>query len=192
MPRMRLLAAATVVLLAAGCSSGPSSSPSPTPAPEAPPSSAEATSASPSASAEPCPDGGYLVTALEGRGQASGVGKGSGGNITADFTSGTFTLSSDGSQPVQVAIGPVKAELHYNGEIAGTYAGDPSALVLTTTGAHGDVAIKGFGVSRSYSADDLAQQLIGQGATAQVTCDETAGTAVVLLPNASLTLIRRP
>lgn len=182
MPTMRLMAATMIVLLAAGCSSG-SSSPAPAPTPPADPSSA-------ATSAAPCPDGAYLVTALEGRGDASAAGKGSGGNITADFTSGKFTMSSDGSRPVKLDLGPVNAEMRFDGEITGTYEGDLSALALKTTGAHGDVAIKGFGVSRSYSAGGLANQLIGQGATAQVTCDDAAGTAVVVLPNASLTLTR--
>lgn len=184
MPDVRLLAAATVVLLAAGCSSGASS---PTPS-AAPTPSVSATSAS--ASAAPCPDGAYVLTAFEGRGNASAAGQGTGGNITADFTSGTFTIASDGSQAAKLDLGPVNAEMRFNGEIKGEYRGDPAALELTTTGAHGDVSIKGFGVSRSYSAGGLANQLIGQAATAQVTCDDAAGTAVVVLPNASLTLTR--
>lgn len=182
---VRVLAVTAVALLAAGCSS-PSSAPAP---PAVPSTSAPATSAAPAAA---CPDGAYLVTALEGRGQASAAGKGSGGNIAADFTSGRFTLGSDGAEPVQLDLGPVNAELRFTGQITGTYEGDPSALRLTTEGAQGDVAIKGFGVSRSYSASGLADQLIGAGATAQVTCDEAAGTAVVVLPNASLTLTRKP
>lgn len=182
MPDVRLLAAAAVVLLAAGCSSGPSS-PTPTAAPTP---SVGATSASAA-----CPDGAYVLTAFEGRGNASAAGKGTGGNITADFTSGTFTIASDGSQAAKLDLGPVNAEMRFNGEIRGDYRGDPAALELTTTGADGDVSIKGFGVSRSYSAGVLANQLIGQAATAQVTCDDAAGTAVVVLPNASLTLTRR-
>ncbi|MGI3782115.1 MAG: hypothetical protein ACRYG2_15235, partial [Janthinobacterium lividum] len=143
MPKMRLLVTAAVVLLAAGCSSG-ATSPTPTPAP-----TPTATASSASASAAPCPDGAYVLTAFEGRGQASAAGKGSGGNIAADFTSGKFTISSDGSQPAKLDLGPVTAEMRFNGEITGTYEGDPSALALKTTGAHGAVAIKGFGVSRS-------------------------------------------
>lgn len=180
----RALTVVAVGLLAVGCSSGPSA---PTPAPVP---STSAPAASP-ASAGPCPDGAYLVTALEGRGQASAAGKGSGGNIAADFTSGTFTISSDGAEPVTLDLGPVNAEMRFNGEITGTYEGDPSALRLTTKGARGDVSIKGFGVSRTYSAGGLANQLLGAGATAQVTCDDAAGTAVVVLPNASLTLTRK-
>jgi hypothetical protein len=185
-PMVRLLAVASVVLLVAGCSSG-SSAPDPSAAPSNP-----AVSSTPSApaSAAPCPDGAYLLSTFEGRGDASAAGKGSGGNITADFTSGKFTISSDGTQPAKLDFGPVNAEMRFNGEITGTYEGDPTALRLTTQGAHGDVAIKGFGISRNYSVGGLANQLIGQGATAQVTCDDAAGTAVVVLPNASLTLTR--
>ncbi len=186
MPRWRLLATATVVLLAAGCSSG-STSPTPSPAPT---SATSASSPSDSASAAPCPDGAYLLTAFEGRGSASGAGKGTGGNITADFTSGTFTIASDGSAPTKLDLGLTNAELRFDGEIKGEYRGDPSALRLTTTGAHGDASIKGFGVTRSFSAGGLANQLVGQGATAQVTCNDAAGTAVLVLPNASLTLTR--
>ena len=80
--------------------------------------------------------------------------------------------------------------MRFNGVIKGTYEGEPSALTLTTSGAQGDVAIKGFGVSRTYSAGGLANQLIGQSATAQVTCDDAAGTAQVVLPNATLSLAR--
>ena len=186
MQKTRLLAAVTVVLLAAGCSSA-SSSPTPT----AVPSTTPATSSSPSAASGPCPDGAYLITALEGRGQASAAGKGTGGDIAADFDAGKFTISSDGAEPVTLDLGPVNAQLRFNGEITGTYEGEPAALELKTTGAHGDVAVKGFGVSRTYSAGGLADQLMGSGATAQVTCDEQAGTATVVLPNASLTLTRR-
>jgi hypothetical protein len=183
-PKLSLLATAAVVLVVAGCSSG-ASTPTVTPAPAPSTSASSAT-----ASAGPCPDGAYVMTAFEGRGEAAAAGKGTGGNIAADFTSGKFTISSDGSQPAKLDLGPVNAEMRFNGEITGTYEGDPSALALKTTGAHGDVAIKGFGVSRSYSAGGLANQLIGQSATAQVTCDDTAGTAVVVLPNATLTLAR--
>ena len=184
MPKMRLLMTAAVVLLAAGCSSGattPTTTPAPTPTVAAP---------SASVSPGPCPDGAYVLTAFEGRGAASAAGKGTGGNIAADFSDGKFTISSDGSQPATLDLGPVNAQMRFNGEITGTYEGDPSALELKTTGAHGDVAIKGFGVSRNYSAGGLANQLIGQAATAQVTCDDAAGTALVVLPNASLTLTR--
>ena len=184
MRTMRLLGAAGVVLLAAGCSSPPAA-PTPEPAP-----STTVTTPAPSASAGPCPDGSYVLTTFAGRGEASAAGKGSGGNIAADFTDGRFTISSDGSEPAKLDLGPVNAQLRFDGEITGTYEGDPTALTLKTTGAHGDVAIKGFGVSRSYSAGGLANQLIGQSATAQVTCDDAAGTAVVTLPNASLTLTR--
>lgn len=184
MPNLRLLAVAGAALLAAGCSSG-ASTPTPSPVPIPSTSAPSAT-----VSAGPCPDGAYVLSAFEGRGKASAAGKGSGGNIAADFTDGTFTISSDGSQPAKLDLGPVNAEMRFNGVIKGTYEGEPSALSLKTTGAQGDVAIKGFGVSRSYSAGGLANQLIGQSATAQVTCDAAAGTAQVVLPNATLTLTR--
>ena len=185
MPKLRGLAVVGFVLLAAGCSSGPS-----TPVPSAAPTSPAETASSTPASAGKCPDGAYLVTELEGRGSASAVGKGTGGNIAADFDDGRLTITSDGSEPVKVDLGPTNAELRFNGEITGTYSGDPDALKVATTGAHGDVSVKGFGITRSYSAGGLADQLIGRGATAQVTCDD-AGTAVVVLPNASLTLTRQ-
>jgi hypothetical protein len=182
-PKWRPLVVTAAVLLATGCSASSSSTPTPEPTPSVTASSAPA-------SAAPCPDGAYVLTAFEGRGQAAGAGKGTGGNIAADFTSGTFTISSDGSEPTTLKFGPVSAEMRFNGEITGTYDGEPAALQLKTTAARGDVAVKGFGVSRSYGASGLADQLIGQSATAQVTCDDAAGTAVVVLPNASLTLTR--
>ena len=184
MPNVRLLAVTAVALLAAGCSSGASA---PTPSPVPTPTASVPTA---TASAGPCPDGAYVMTSFEGRGEASAAGKGTGGNIAAEFTSGTFTISSDGSQAAKLDLGPVNAQMRFNGVITGTYEGEPSALALKTTGAHGDVTIKGFGISRSYSAGGLANQLIGQSATAQVTCDDGAGTAQVVLPNATLTLAR--
>jgi hypothetical protein len=194
-PKARLLALTTVALLAAGCSGSPSS-PVPSSASSssaaAPPSAAPTVTTSPGTpAAPPCPDGDYVVSAFEGRGQASAAGRGSGGNVAADFRSGTFTISSDGSQPVSLDLGPVNAELRFDGDITGTYEGEPSALRLTATGAHGDAVVKGFGVRRSYAMSGLADQLVGSGATAQVTCDGAAGTAVVVLPDASLTLTRR-
>ena len=183
-PKARLLGVAAAVLLAAGCSSG-ATAPTPTP------TSATTTSAAPSASPAACPDGSYLITGFEGRGNASAAGKGTGGNITADFTDGKYTIASDGTDPVKLDLGVTSAEMRFNGEIAGTYTGDPAALRLTTTGAHGDAVVKGFGISRSFSAGGLANQLIGQDATAQVTCDDAAGTVVVVLPSAQLTLTRR-
>lgn len=186
MPKMCALAAAVSVLLAAGCSSAPSA-PAPTAAPTAP-----STASSAPASAAPCPDGSYLLTSFEGRGSASAAGKGSGGDITADFRSGTFTIASDGATPAKLDLGPANAEMRFNGEIKGEYRGDPSALELIPTGAHGDVSVKGFGFTRNFSAGGLSDQLIGSRATAQVTCDDAAGTAVVVTPNASLTLTRKP
>lgn len=183
-PEVRLVGLAAAVLLLAGCSSSASSSsPSPTSGPST-------TTPAPSASAGPCPGGAYLVTALEGRGEASDVGKGTGGNITADFSSGTFTLSSDGSVPVKIHIGPGSADMRLDGQIVGDYSGPASALRLTTKRADGNVSVKAFGLTRSRSLSALSDQLIGQGATAQVTCDDQAGTAVVVLPNASITLTR--
>lgn len=185
MTRAGLLAAGAALLLAAGCS-GPSSAPTPSAAPTS--AATSATTAAPDAA---CPDGAYRVTGLEGRGQASAIGKGTGGDIGATFTDGDFSLSSDGRDPVSVDLGPTNAELRFNGEITGTYQGDASALRLSTTGARGEVTVKGFGFTRSRSASALADQLVGQGVTAQVVCDDAAGTAVVTLPNAVLTLTRQ-
>ena len=190
MNKAQLVAAATVVLLAAGCSSGSSSSPNPSALPTSSVASTAPTTTSSPTSSAPCPDGAYVVTAFEGRGQSAAAGRGSGGNVTADFTSGRFVVASDGSQPTKLDLGAVNAELRLDGQITGTYEGDPSALRLTATGAHGNATVKGFGITRNYSVDSLANQLIGQGATAQVTCDDAAGTAVVVLPNVSLTLTR--
>ena len=175
-----VLAAAAVL---AGCSSeAPALEPTVVP-----------TSASPTASASQgaCPDGSYRVTALEGRGSASAIGKGSGGDVDATFEDGTFTISSDGGEPVTVDLGPANARLSFDGTITGTYTGEPSALRLTTKDARGEVTIKGFGFTRTRSASTLADQLIGQDATAQVVCDDAAGTAQVTLPEASLTLTRK-
>src|SRR3954454_15494509 len=176
---------AVAALLLAGCSS--SSSSAPTVVPEPPATSAPA----PAPSSEPCPDGSYLITELEGRGEAAQVGKGRGGNITADFDSGTFTLSSDGSVPTKLDLGPASGEMRFKGQIVGAYEGEPDALRLTTKRADGDVSVKAFGITRSRSLGGLANQLIGQGVTAQVTCDDAAGKAVVVLPNASLTLTKQ-
>ena len=191
MTGMRLLAGTAVLLLAAGCSSTPSTAPDPAPATTPSATSSSSAPADTAPAPAPCPDGAYLVTGLEGRGEAAVLHRGTGGNITADFTAGTFTIASDGSGPMKVDLGPSSAELRLAGEITSTYAGDPSALQLTGTGARGDLSIKGFGVSRSYPASELADQLIGSSVTAQVTCDAAAGTAVVVLPAASLTLTRR-
>lgn len=192
MSRTRLLVVTTVVLLAAGCSSGPSSPSAPSTQPSlAPGPTPSATSSSAAPSAAPCPEGAYLITELQGRGQASSIGRGTGGNITADFTAGTFTIASDGSGPMRLDLGPSSAELRLTGEITSTYTPDVSGLLLTATGARGDASVKVFGGSRRYAASDLADQLIGKTATAQVTCDDADGTAVLVLPNVSLTLTRR-
>ena len=173
--------AAAVVL--AGCSAeAPAQEPTIVPPPPA--------SSSPTAAAGTCPDGAYRVTALEGRGSASAIGKGSGGDVDATFRDGTFTISSEGAEPVTVDLGPTNARLSFDGTITGTYTGEPSALRLTTKDARGEVTIKGFGFTRTRSASTLADQLIGQDATAQVVCDDAAGTAQVTLPEASLTLTR--
>ena len=182
MPKARLLGLAAGALLLAGCSS--SSAPPVVPEPPA-------SSTPPAASSGPCPDGSYLITEIEGRGKAAQVGKGTGGNITADFDSGTFTLSSDGSVPTKLDLGPASGQLRFNGQIVGAYEGEPGALRLTTKRADGDVSVKAFGITRSRSLGGLADQLIGQGATAQVTCDDAAGKAVVVLPDASLTLTKQ-
>jgi hypothetical protein len=169
--------------LLAGCSSeAPALEPTVVPTTASP---------TPTASAGSCPEGAYRVTALEGRGSASAIGKGSGGDVEADFSDGTFTISSDGAEPVTVDLGPTNAKLSFDGTITGTYEGEASALRLTTKEARGEVTIKGFGFTRTRSASTLADQLIGQDATAQVVCDDAAGTAQVTLPEASLTLTRK-
>lgn len=185
--RVLRLALVTLLLPLVGCTPGTAPAPDPTPAsitaPVPPPV--------PSPSTVLCPDGAYVVSALKGHGAGSALRRGTGGDIAATFVGGVFTLSSEGSTPMAVDLGPVDGELRFTGAITSTYAGPPEALVLSVTSATGEVSIKGFGVARTASAEQLAGQLISSGTTAQVTCDDAAGTAVVVLPSASLTLTRK-
>ncbi len=183
--RVGVLVAGAAVLLAAACTAEPTA-----PEPSSAPTSA-ASSATPSAPGGACPDGSYRVTALEGRGSAAALGTGSGGDIDAAFSDGDFTISSDGADPVAVDLGPVKAQVSFDGTVKGTYEGDASDLRLTTTSAEGEVSVKGFGFTRSRSVKALADQVLGQGVSAQVVCDDAAGTAVVTLPSAALTLTKQ-
>lgn len=189
MTRSGLLAAGAAVLVASACSSGPTT-PAPSPAPTDGSPSAVAP-ATPSASPGTCLDGAYRVTALEGRGSASALGKGSGGDIDASFSDGDFTISSDGAEPVKVDLGPVNADMRFDGRITGTYESEADALRLTTTSADGEGTVKGLGFSRSLSARALADQIFGRDATGQVVCDPSSGGAVLTLPAAVLTLAKK-
>lgn len=180
-----------------GCGTIPGRQPSPNaPAPvtgaAATPtaSSASAPSSAPTPSPSPaaCPSGSYRITALKGQGSASQLGSGVGGDVTLAFADGTFTLHSDGRDPIKMKVGPANADLTIAGDITGRYSGDASALKLSVQDASGTAKIKGGFVNRQLTLRQLADQIVPLNSTGSATCD--GDQATLTLPNVALTLAR--
>jgi hypothetical protein len=155
----------------AACSAPSAPEPAPTPTDATEPAATPSDVPSPSPTAPGCPDGSFAVSAIEGRGSASTLGKGSGGNVTMSFIGGTFTLASDGSDPIKLEVGPGTTDLRFAGQIVGSYAGDPAALTMTVSGASGTASVKGFGFNREVPMQQVADQLAPAGSTAVASCD---------------------
>jgi hypothetical protein len=163
-----VLAIILTSLAACSAPSAPEPAPSPTDSTSSP---APSDITSPSPTVLGCPDGSFAVSAIEGRGSAAALGKGSGGHVTMSFVGGGFTLASDGSDPIKLEAGPGTTELRFAGQIAGSYSGDPAALTMTVTAASGTASVKGFGFSREVSMQQVADQLAPAGSTAVASCD---------------------
>jgi hypothetical protein len=169
--RLRIAVAVGLVTGLAACSAPPAPAPVPSPSDPAGSAAPASVSTTPSPAAAGCPDGSYAVSAIEGRGSASALGKGSGGNVTMSFVGGSFTLASDGSNPIKLQVGPGSTDLRFAGQIAGTYSGDPAALAMTVTAASGTASVKGFGFSREVPMQQVADQLAPEGSTGAASCD---------------------
>lgn len=186
MPRIAVALVGAVLVLTAGCSSGGGQT-APTPGPTAPITSAPAPVETPSPPG--CPDGTYRLASFEPRVSGSPIGAGQGGGVRFVFTDGTFTIGSDGTDPVRVDAGPAKAQLELDGEIRGTYSGPADALRLVAEGATGELRLKGFGVNRKLPMQQLADQIIPAGTVVKATCDPDGGARLVL-PRVDLVLVR--
>jgi hypothetical protein len=139
------VAVAGAALVLAGCSAS-DQAPSTTPtAPEPTPSAATASastgqpSTSPSADAgasgAPCPSGqpagSYRLTGFAGQSQ-SGLGHGTGGDVTVTFTDGTYRMVAKGDEPMIMEIpDQASGKLYVKGTIDGSY--DKSGAVRTFT-----------------------------------------------------------
>ncbi len=187
MRRIAIVVTGTALVLAAGCSSGGGGQTGPTPAPSAPPTSAPAPVETPTPPA--CPDGTYRLASFEPRDTQSPIGAGQGGGVRFIFTDGTFTIGSDGSDPIRAKAGPAKAELTVDGEIRGTYSGTPDALRLVAEGTTGELRLKGLGINRTIPMQQVADQIIPSGTVVKATCDPDGG-ARLDLPRVDLVLAR--
>lgn len=111
-----------------------------------------------------------------------------GGDVTLTFTDGTFTLHSDGQDPIKMKIGPANADLTVVGDITGLYSGDASKLKMSVKDAAGTAKIKGGFVNRQLTMRQLADQIVPLNTTGSATC--TADGATITLPNVAFTLAR--
>ena len=142
-----VLLAAGLSLLAA-CTASPSATAPATsagPAITAPaaPSSASPTATTTTEAAAACPSGEYTMTSFAATGTNGALGKGNGGDVSAEFENGRYDIDFDDDEPIAITLDDDTGELLVDGSIEGTYTGtdgqgsmvvalDGDTLTLTT------------------------------------------------------------
>lgn len=132
MPSVRrsfaLLLAVPAALVGCSATPAPSAPPSTPPAITANPTpvSTEATSAptdSPATAA--CPSGDYQATSVTSGSTKVGVR-----DVDAMFRDGAYTFEFDDDEPITVTLGKQTGKVRVDGDLRGTYTGEPDALTF--------------------------------------------------------------
>lgn len=187
MSRARLAAGALVLAaLASGCGRAPTPAPTPT-------SSVVVSDPTPTPTPDPttgCLSGRYQVTTVT---TTTTDGRGQGGDLTADFDGGKFTLTGAGQSPVDVEVSGTKAEALIDGTIRGTYttdagSADPQTGAYAITGSDGSAKVSSGFIHRTVTMSEIVQLLAPDG-KGTLSC---TGDQLTMTSSASRLDLRRP
>lgn len=172
-PRRPPFLLAAVPALLVGCSAAPATTPSqtsPLPTSASPvataPSSAPATTPATTQSAA-CPAGEYKATGFTGAGLGA-AGKVKVTDVDVTFRNGRYTFEFDEDHPVTLSIGKRTEKVRIDGEIRGSYSGNPDALTFTVGSSTGTAKVSQNGATRSFPMREVATVLAPQGSGSAV------------------------
>lgn len=142
-------------------------------------------------SADECLAGSFLVTRFVGKESVStpaGASKleGSGGGLRMTFGDGTWTMTGDGSRPINGRVGSYPGTITVNGTSEGRYASSGSGYVFEQQRASGSVTLSALGEQARLPMSTVGPALAPNG-TATVSCSGDQAT----LESASVTLTMR-
>lgn len=168
-----VLLAAGLSLLAA-CTASPSATAPATsagPAITAPaaPSSASPTATTTTEAAAACPSGEYTMTSFAATGTNGALGKGKGGDVSAEFENGRYDIDFDDDEPIAITLDDDTGELLVDGSIEGTYTGTGENLTFTRGRVEGTAKLRHQGESRSLSIEQIAK-VLGLSGKGSATC----------------------
>lgn len=168
-----VLLAAGLSLLAA-CTASPSATAPATsagPAITAPaaPSSASPTATTTTDAAAACPSGEYTMTSFAATGTNGALGKGKGGDVSAEFENGRYDIDFDDDEPIALTLDDDTGELLVDGSIEGTYTGTGENLTFTRGRVEGTAKLRHQGESRSLSIEQIAK-VLGLSGKGSATC----------------------
>ncbi|MCB0892223.1 MAG: type III secretion system chaperone, partial [Propionibacteriaceae bacterium] len=168
-----VLLAAGLSLLAA-CTASPSATAPATsagPAITAPaaPSSASPTATTTTEAAAACPSGEYTMTSFAATGTNGALGKGNGGDVSAEFENGRYDIDFDDDEPIALTLDDDTGELLVDGSIEGTYTGTGENLTFTRGKVEGTAKLRHQGESRSLSIEQIAK-VLGLSGKGSATC----------------------
>ena len=199
------LAAATALILLAGCSGGGAAGSTPTPTASAP--SAAAASPSPLAPSTPagstsagtpdstatlvpganCPTGTWRLVRFIGLGQSSTYGTGQGGDVTVAFDNGRYMMVGEGKEPITVVLAGQTATLTVDGTVAGTYQPDGAEMGFTIGEATGQGTLQAGNQKQTLPMASVGQVIAPRG-KATLACPDQV--LLIALPTVRLELER--
>lgn len=195
------MAAAAVLIMLTGCTSG-SGTPTPTTPSSAPSASAPSGSAAPSTSAgsgtptstssglvpgADCLTGTWRLVRFVGLGQQSTYGTGQGGDVTVAFDNGRYTLVGKGERPITVNLAGESASLTVDGTVSGSYQPDGGEMSFTIEEATGQGTLQSGEQKQNLPMASIGQVIAPQG-KATLACPENV--LLIALPTVRLELER--
>jgi hypothetical protein len=195
------VAAAAVLIMLTGCTSG-SGTPTPTTPSSAPSASAPSGSAAPSTSAgsgtptstssglvpgADCLTGTWRLVRFVGLGQQSTYGTGQGGDVTVAFDNGRYTLVGKGERPITVNLAGESASLTVDGTVSGSYQPDGGEMSFTIEEATGQGTLQSGEQKQNLPMASIGQVIAPQG-KATLACPENV--LLIALPTVRLELER--
>jgi len=197
------LAAATALVLLAGCSSGGGPGGTPTPVTSAPSPSAASPSlvapSSPAGSSSPtgtstalvpgaeCLTGTWRLVRFIGLGQQATYGTGQGGDVTVTFDNGRYNLVGKGQRPITVNLAGESAQLTIDGTADGTYQPEGGQISFTVDRTTGQGTLRSGSQRETLPMASIGRVIAPQG-TATVACPENV--LLIALPTVRLELER--
>lgn len=180
--RTPILALTTVAVLAlAGCGGGAGTGPTPVPSSPGASVSAGPSSEGSAASSDPtagdtsspspgpkvsvakCLSGNYRLARFVGVGANSTYGTGEGGDVQVAFDDGTYTMTGQGQEPIQLALAGQQAQLAVDGTVRGSYKTSGSKATFTVKHTTGTATLRAGTQQQQLSMADVATVVAPSG-----------------------------